>query len=64
MKARIVSKVQAYVAPKLFGGSGRSPVSGTGVPTPDMAFMLEKSRVSHIGEDILIEKKKKKCSQE
>lgn len=64
MKAGIVSKVQAYVAPKLFGGSGRSPVSGTGVPTPDMAFMLEKSRVSHIGEDILIESMVKKCSQE
>ena len=64
LKAGIVSKVQAYIAPKLFGGSGKTPVSGMGVPSPDMAFLLENSSITHIGDDILIESRVKKCSQE
>ena len=64
LNSGIVSKVQAYIAPKLFGGSGKSPVAGCGVPAPDMAFMLENSKITHIGDDILIESRVKKCSQE
>jgi diaminohydroxyphosphoribosylaminopyrimidine deaminase/5-amino-6-(5-phosphoribosylamino)uracil reductase len=56
--------VQAYISPKIFGGSGKSPVGGCGVPAPDMAFMLENSKITHIGDDILIESRVKKCSQE
>lgn len=64
LKSGIVSKVQAYVAPKMFGGSeAKSPVGGLGVDSPDCAFMLTDTRVSRIGEDFIIESKvKKKCS--
>jgi diaminohydroxyphosphoribosylaminopyrimidine deaminase/5-amino-6-(5-phosphoribosylamino)uracil reductase len=59
LNAGIVSKVQAYIAPKLFGGSGKSPVGGQGVPVPAEAFMLEQCSIRHIGEDILIESRVK-----
>ena len=59
LEAGIVSKIQAYIAPKLFGGSGKSPVSGTGVPTPMEAVMLDNTKIINIGEDILIESRVK-----
>ena len=59
LKAGIVSKVQAYIAPKIFGGSGKSPVAGLGVHTPAEAFMLGDSRIINIGGDFLIESRVK-----
>ncbi len=56
----IVSKIQTYISPKIFGGkNAKSPVSGLGVPYPDKAFMLEDSRIRPIGKDILIESRVK-----
>ena len=56
----IVSSVLTYISPKIFGGrDAKSPVSGTGIPHPDGAFMLEKSKVTCIGDDILIESRVK-----
>ncbi len=56
LNAGLVNKVQAYVAPKIFGGAdAKSPVSGIGVPAPSDAFMLSDAKVKHIGDDILIE---------
>ncbi len=56
LQAGIVNKVQAYIAPKLFGGvNGKTPVAGLGVPRPEDAFFLINSTVTHLGEDILIE---------
>lgn len=60
MKSGIVSKVQAYIAPKIFGGIGaKPPVSGIGVPSPDDAFMLSESKITQIGDDFLIESRVK-----
>lgn len=60
LNAGLVNKVQAYIAPKIFGGKGaKSPVSGMGVPAPSDAFMLADTKVKHIGEDILIESRVK-----
>lgn len=59
LKEGIVSKVQAYIAPKLFGGSGKSPVAGQGVSLPAEAYMLEPCRIVRIGDDILIESRVK-----
>jgi diaminohydroxyphosphoribosylaminopyrimidine deaminase/5-amino-6-(5-phosphoribosylamino)uracil reductase len=59
LNAGIVSKVQAYIAPKLFGGNGKSPVGGEGVAAPGMAFLLENSHITYLGEDILIESRVK-----
>jgi len=56
LQAGIVNKIQAYIAPKIFGGeSARSPVGGEGVPSPGMAFMLENTGISRFGDDIMIE---------
>ena len=51
-----VQRVQAYVAPKLFGGAGaKSPVAGLGVETPAQAVRLKNTAVTPLGEDFLIE---------
>lgn len=56
LKAGIVSHVQAYIAPKIFGGSGRyTPVRGEGVYCPEQAFVGIHQKVTHFGEDILVE---------
>ena len=56
LKSGIVQQVQAYIAPKLFGGeTAKTPVEGVGVPAPDAAFHLKNSRLFKLGEDFLIE---------
>jgi diaminohydroxyphosphoribosylaminopyrimidine deaminase/5-amino-6-(5-phosphoribosylamino)uracil reductase len=56
LQARIVNRVQTYIAPKIFGGSnGKSPVAGLGVPSPNDSFLLRNTTVTYWGEDILIE---------
>ncbi len=56
LKAGIVDKVQAYIAPKLFGGeNARTPVEGQGVADPAEAFRLKDISIRHFGEDLLIE---------
>lgn len=60
LSAGIVSKVQAYIAPKIFGGrDAKSPVEGDGVPHPGEAFMLTDRKIIRFGDDILIESKVK-----
>lgn len=62
LQAGMVNKVQAYIAPKLFGGaSGKTPVAGMGVPRPEDAVFLDNSTVALLGEDILIESEVKPC---
>ena len=52
----IVQKVQAYIAPKLFGGqTAKTPVEGLGVDSPTTAFRLKNSLFLRLGEDFLIE---------
>ena len=52
----IVQKVQAYIAPKLFGGKdAKSPVAGLGVELPAQAVKLKNTTVTQIGEDFLLE---------
>ena len=56
LKSRIVNRVQAYIAPKLFGGAeAKTPVEGKGVSLPEEAFRLENPEITVIGEDFLIE---------
>lgn len=65
LESGIVSKIQAYIAPKIFGGAGApSPVSGQGVPSPDRAFRLSIPEISFTGQDILLESEVLGCSQE
>lgn len=56
LESGIVKKVQAYLAPKLFGGeTAKSPVGGAGFPSPDTGVKLKNSRILRLGEDFLIE---------
>ncbi len=56
LSSGIVNHIQAYVAPKIFGGSGKfTPVGGESVATPDDAYLFENVTTRKIGEDILIE---------
>lgn len=56
MKAGIVNRVQAYIAPKLLGGdTAPSPIGGQGFPTPDDAVKLSGWEITQIGDDILLE---------
>lgn len=56
LQAGIVHKVQAYIAPKLFGGAtAKTPVAGMGVPLPNDAVLLTNQTITCFGNDILIE---------
>lgn len=56
LKAGLVHKVQTYIAPKLFGGdTAKAPIGGQGVENPDQAFGLCNSKITRVGDDILIE---------
>lgn len=54
--------VQVYVAPKLFGGDGLSPIGGMGIATPDEAVLLSQPAVTRLGQDLLLEyTRKERC---
>lgn len=56
LRSGIVSKVQAYIAPKLFGGSGaKSPVGGMGFAEVADCIHLKNTHISMFDGDILIE---------
>lgn len=56
LQSGIVQKVEAYIAPKLFGGkTAKTPISGYGFPTPAEGVMLRNHTIHPLGEDILIE---------
>lgn len=52
----LVQRVQAYIAPKLFGGgAAKSPVEGLGVETPAQAVHLKNTTITPLGDDFLLE---------
>lgn len=56
LAAGLVSRVQAYVAPKVFGGAeAPSPVMGLGVADPSRAVRLGTPRLTRLGDDVLLE---------
>jgi len=56
LSSGIVQKIQAYISPKLFGGqTAKTPIEGTGVPSPAHAFYGKNSTITRLGEDFLIE---------
>ena len=71
LRAGIVKEVQAFVAPKLFGGvAGKTPVEGIGVELPSEAVELKYTDICQIGKDIRIKcqvcdkKQEESCLQE
>lgn len=56
LEAGLVQKVQAYIAPKLFGSQeAKGPVGGIGVTVLNDAFFLKNTTIEKIGEDFLLE---------
>lgn len=56
LESGIVRKVQAYIAPKIFGGqSAKTPVEGAGFPSPADSVALKYSTLIRLGDDFLIE---------
>lgn len=55
LKAGIVNRIQAYIAPKLLGGSqAKTPVEGIGFESPAGAVMLENQEITVLEPDVLI----------
>ncbi|WOC31617.1 MULTISPECIES: bifunctional diaminohydroxyphosphoribosylaminopyrimidine deaminase/5-amino-6-(5-phosphoribosylamino)uracil reductase RibD [Caproicibacterium] len=62
LQSGIVQKVQAYLAPKLFGGAAaKGPVGGSGVSTVQDAYRLTVSEVTPLGDDLLLESRVIPC---
>ena len=56
LEQQIVDSVQAYIAPKIFGGSqAKTPVGGTGVEFPRGAFRLRNTKIRQFDSDYFIE---------
>ena len=56
LRLGLVQRVQAYIAPKLFGGAAaKSPIAGDGIETPDGAFRLRDVTVTPLDGDFLME---------
>ena len=65
LEAGIVHKVQAYIAPKIFGGvAAVSPIGGNGIQDPHYAYQLTVPTITQLGNDILLESEVITCSQE
>lgn len=56
LKSGIVNRVQAYIAPKLFGGAeAKTPIGGIGFAEVEDSMKLKNMQVSMFDDDILIE---------
>jgi len=54
LRAGIVSEVRAFIAPKLFGGTAKSPVEGIGIEQADEAIRMKLINVELFGEDLML----------
>ena len=54
LATRSVDLLACFVAPKLLGGAGATPLGGPGVATIDGAFELDAMSIEQIGADLLI----------
>lgn len=65
LQAGVIHRVQAYIAPKLFGGEqAKSPIGGLGVNHPNQAFRLTEPHITAFGDDFLFESEVISCSPE
>jgi len=66
LKSNIVSKIQCYISPKIFGGrQAKTPVGGEGFNQVLDCIKLKESKIMQIGEDFMIESEvENPCLQE
>lgn len=55
LEAKLVNHIYSYIAPKLFGGTGKSPIGGEGIDSPDQALVFNLTSTMKIDGDILLE---------
>jgi diaminohydroxyphosphoribosylaminopyrimidine deaminase / 5-amino-6-(5-phosphoribosylamino)uracil reductase len=55
IRSGAVQKVWAFIAPKLIGGSGATPIGELGIARMDQALLLKSGQMRSIGEDWLYE---------
>lgn len=56
LKEHLVNHIYAYIAPKIFGGTGSfTPVGGKGITHPDDAYCFSHTNTTLLGTDILLE---------
>ena len=55
LKSKIVDEIHIHMAPKIFGGSSKSPVEGAGIESINDAIRLNPINTSWLGEDLVIE---------
>lgn len=54
-QAGCVDLIQVYLAPKLFGGDGISPIGSMNITTPTDAVLLSTPKITRLGDDLLLE---------
>lgn len=54
LREGIVQEVHVFLAPKIFGGTAKSPVEGKGVDKPDEAYQMRLMYTEYVGEDLLL----------
>ncbi len=55
LKSRIVDELHIHMAPKIFGGSGKTPVMGAGIAAIADAIKLRTISTSWYGDDLVLE---------
>lgn len=56
LEAKIVNKLQIYIAPKIFGGKdAKTPVGGVGIDDPQNAISFKRKEITMLDQDILVE---------
>ncbi|MBR5635990.1 MAG: bifunctional diaminohydroxyphosphoribosylaminopyrimidine deaminase/5-amino-6-(5-phosphoribosylamino)uracil reductase RibD [Pseudobutyrivibrio sp.] len=55
LESKIVDEIHIHMAPKIFGGSSKSPVEGLGISDINKAIKLNPISTSWAGEDLIIE---------
>lgn len=55
LESKIVDEIHIHMAPKIFGGSGKSPVAGLGISDIGSAIHLKPIETSWCGDDLIIE---------
>lgn len=53
LESGIVNEIMSFISPKIFGGEGKTPVSGDGIDEPSDAIKLSIKDIKMIGDDIL-----------
>ena len=55
LEKNLADCIYAFIAPKIFGGTAKTPVAGTGIAHPADAFTFKLKNIKHFDDDILLE---------